>query len=107
MGRDLYVGNIPFEATEDDLRNLFSVAGEVKSIHLVTDARSGQFKGCGFVKMANAAQAKDAINCLDGALLENRPIVVSEARPQKPPESASEVEPAKPRRAKKPGRRRR
>jgi RNA recognition motif-containing protein len=84
MGRELYVGNIPYEATEFDLRRLFAVAGSVSSIHLITDPESGQFKGCCYIKMATADEAKEAINSLDGARLINRLITVSEARPQKP-----------------------
>lgn len=84
MARELYVGHISFEATEEDIRKLFSVAGRVTSVHLITDPRSGEFKGCGYVRMASAEEAKEAIVTLDGALLGNRVITVSEARPQKP-----------------------
>ncbi|WP_432822943.1 RNA recognition motif domain-containing protein [Trichloromonas sp.] len=83
---DIYVGNIPFEATEEDVRKLFEVAGKVRSIHLITDHISGKFKGCGFVKMADV-KARVVIDTLDGALLINRQIEVSEARPQKPGDS--------------------
>ncbi|KAF0220865.1 MAG: RNA-binding [Geobacteraceae bacterium] len=83
MGRELYVGKISFKATEDDIWKLFSVAGTVSSIHLITDSQTGQFKGCGYVKMATADEAKEAIDTLDGALLIDRVITVSEARPQK------------------------
>lgn len=84
MRRELYVGNIPYEATESDLRRLFAVAGTVSTIHLITDPVTGQFKGCGYVKMATPAEAAEAINSLDGALFMDRLITVSEARPQKP-----------------------
>lgn len=105
MARDVYVANIPFEATEDDLRNLFSVSGTVKSVRLLKDPRTGLFRGTAFVQMANAAEAKDAVVTLDGALLINRLISVSEARPKnlKP---ASEETPAKPDRRKPTGGRR-
>lgn len=83
MGRELYVGKISFKATENDIRRLFSVAGAVSSIHLITDPQTGQFKGCCYVKMATAEEAKEAIDSLDGALLIDRVITVSEARPQK------------------------
>lgn len=83
MGKDLYVTNISLEATEEDVRKLFSVVGKVAYIHLVTDAKTGQFKGCGYVKMASEADAKEAITTLDGARLINRIIAVCEARPQK------------------------
>jgi RNA recognition motif-containing protein len=84
MPRELYVGNIDFEATEEDLRRLFTVAGTVTAIHLITDPVSGQFKGCGYVKMSSDSEAKEAINSLDGALLLSRLLTVSIARPQKP-----------------------
>lgn len=83
MGRELYVRHISDKATENDLRKLFAVAGTVVSVHLITDPVTGQFKGCGFVKMASDSEAHDAIITLDGALLINRVIAVGEARPQK------------------------
>ena len=83
MSKDLYVRHIPAEATEEDLRKLFSVCGKVTYIHMVKDAKSGEFVGCAFVKMATEAEAKDAIAMLDEALLINRSILVSAARPQK------------------------
>lgn len=92
MARDVYVANISFEATEEDLRNLFSVSGTVKSVRLLNDPRTGLFRGTAFVQMANAAQAKDAIVTLDGALLINRVISVTEALPKKPRESTTDRE---------------
>jgi RNA recognition motif-containing protein len=73
-----------YEATEEDLRRLFSVAGTVQSVHLITDPVTGQSKGCGYVKMKSQEEAKEAIDCLDGALLIDRVITVSEAKEQKP-----------------------
>lgn len=84
MSRELYVGSLPFEATEEDLRHLFSVAGDVQSVHIITDRDSGKSKGCGYVKMTTESGAKEAINSLDGALFEHRIISVSIAREQKP-----------------------
>ncbi len=84
MARDVYVSNLAFEVTEEDLRNLFAVSGTVKSIRLLNDPRSGQFRGTAFVQMANAAEAKDAIVTLDGALLLKRLIRVTAALPKKP-----------------------
>ncbi len=100
MARDVYVANISFEATEEDLRNLFTVSGTVKSVRLLNDPRTGLFRGTAFVQMANAAEAKDAIITLDGALLINRVISVTEALPKKPRESTVESPPEqnKPRR---------
>ena len=84
MSKDLYVKNISADATEEDLRKLFSVSGKVTYIHMVKDAKSGQFVGCAYVKMSSEDEAKDAIVTLDGALLINRTIEVIVARPQKP-----------------------
>ncbi len=83
MGRELFVRHISDKATEDDLRRLFGVAGTVVSVRLLTDPETGRFKGCGFVKMANDAEAQEAITTLDEALLIDRVIAVSAARPQK------------------------
>jgi RNA recognition motif-containing protein len=83
MGKELYVRHISDKATENDIRKLFSVAGTVASVHLVTDPETGQFKGCAFVKMATDNDAQEAITTLDGALLINRVIMVGVARPQK------------------------
>ena len=84
MGKDLYVRSIPPEAGENDLRKLFGVCGKVTYIHLVKDAKTGEFVGCAYVKMASEAEARDALVTLDGALLINRTIAVSAARPQQP-----------------------
>lgn len=84
MGKQLYVTNISFQATEEDLRRLFTVAGTVKNIKLLADEKTGKFRGCGFVEMANAAQAKEAVECLDEALLIDRQLSVVEARPPEP-----------------------
>jgi RNA recognition motif-containing protein len=89
MRRELYVGSLPFETTEDDLRRLFSVAGTVQSVHLITDRDSGKSKGCGYVKMTTEEEAKEAINSLDGARIEGRLITVSEARELKPAKSGT------------------
>jgi RNA recognition motif-containing protein len=84
MGKELYIGSISARATETDIRKLFSVVGEVGSIHLITDVQTGEFKGCGYVKMTTDEDAREAIDTLDGALLVDRVISVSVARPQKP-----------------------
>ena len=82
MTKDLYVKNISPEATEEDLRKLFGVAGKVSYIHLVKDDKTGQFRGFGYVKMASEAEAKEAVTCLDGARLIDRIISVAPARPR-------------------------
>lgn len=83
MAKELYVGSISAKATEMDIRKLFSVAGTVTSIHLITDPQTGAFKGCGYVRMSTEEEVEDAVETLDGALLIDRVITVSIARPQK------------------------
>ena len=90
MAKELYIGHMSYEATEEDLRRLFAVAGSVTSVHIITDPQSGKSKGCGYVRMATDAEVKEAIESLDGALLIDRVITVSEARPQKPKPSRSD-----------------
>lgn len=84
MAKELYVGHLPYEATNDDLRRMFSVAGTVTSVHIITDPVTGKSKGCGYVRMASEDQLQEAIDCLDGALMDNMIISVSIAKPQKP-----------------------
>lgn len=82
-GKELYVGSLSYDVTEYELEKLFAVSGKVTSIHLITDAVTGEFKGCGYVRMSTEAEARDAIDSLDGALLIDRKITVSYANPQK------------------------
>lgn len=84
MGKQLYVTNISFQATEEDLWKLFSVAGKVKHVKLLADPVTGRSKGCGFVEMATAREMKEAIDTLDDCLLIDRQITVEEARPMPP-----------------------
>jgi len=83
MSKELYVGSLSLDVTEYDLEKLFSVSGRVTSIHLICDNKTGEFKGCGYVRMSSEAEAKDAIASLDGAMLIDRRITVSIANPQK------------------------
>ncbi len=83
MAKELYVGNLPYDATEDDLRRLFAVAGTVTSVHLITDSETGMSKGCAYVRMASEEALAEAIESLDGALMGERLITVNLARPQK------------------------
>ena len=83
MSKELYVGSLSYDVTEYDLEKLFSVSGRVTSIHLICDNKTGQFMGCGYVRMSSEAEAKDAIASLDGAMLIDRTITVSKANPQK------------------------
>jgi RNA recognition motif-containing protein len=82
MAKKLYVGNLPYNTSEDDLRDLFSPIGEISDIALITDRYTGQSKGFAFVEMPNDDAAADAISRLNGYTLGARQIVVNEARPR-------------------------
>lgn len=84
MAKKLFVGNIPYSSNEDDLKKLFSEAGTVESVAIITDRHSGRSKGFGFVEMATDEEAKKAIDAINGKELEGRALVVNEARPMKP-----------------------
>ncbi len=86
MEKKLYVGNLSFKATEDDVRELFSRSGEVESVKIITDMNTGSSKGFGFVEMATPEDAGKAIEALNGSSFMERTLVVSEARPQQPRE---------------------
>ena len=78
----LYVGNLPYSTTEDELRGMFAEFGEIASLRIVTDADSGRSKGFGFVELADDEQAKAAMSSLNGRDMQGRAIVVNEARPR-------------------------
>ena len=82
MGRKLYVGNLPFSATEESLESTFSQHGTVESVKLISDRDSGQSKGFGFVEMRTDAEAQAAISELNGMEFGGRSIKVNEAKPQ-------------------------
>ena len=82
MSKRLYVGNLAFSSTDHDIRSAFQEHGTVESVHLVTDRDTGQSRGFGFVEMADAAEAEQAIGALNGADLDGRALVVNEARPR-------------------------
>ncbi|MBT9538080.1 MAG: RNA-binding protein [Nitrospirota bacterium] len=82
MGNRLYVGNISFQASEDDLKELFSKAGTVASTKLITDAATGRPRGFGFVEMSSDEEAQKAIELLNNSSFLDRNIVVNEAKPQ-------------------------
>ncbi len=82
MGRKLYVGNLPYSATEDSLREAFSASGTVDSVHLITDRDTGQSKGFAFVEMASDGEAQRATQAMNGATLDGRQIKVNEAKPK-------------------------
>ncbi|HXX35912.1 MAG TPA: RNA-binding protein [Thermodesulfobacteriota bacterium] len=83
MNLKLYVGNLPFGASEEDLRKLFAEAGAVQSVKIVTDSYSGRSRGFGFVEMASQAEAEKAISLVNGKTFMDRTLIVSEAKPQK------------------------
>jgi len=82
MGRKLFVGNLAYAVTEDDLRELFSQAGACESASVVVDRDSGQSRGFGFVMMATAGEAERAKRQLDGTELKGRRLRVDEAQDQ-------------------------
>jgi cold-inducible RNA-binding protein len=82
MSTRLYVGNISFRATEDDVKDLFSQAGDVVSVKLIKDATTGRLRGFGFVEMASQEEAQKAISMMNGSSFMDRNIVVNEAKPQ-------------------------
>ncbi|MGK5088725.1 RNA-binding protein [Bdellovibrionota bacterium FG-2] len=86
MGKKLYVGNLPFSATDDVLKEVFTQVGTVESAKVITDRDTGRSKGFGFVEMATDAEAANAITKFNGADFEGRNITVNEAKPMVPRE---------------------
>jgi RNA recognition motif-containing protein len=84
MGRKLYVGNLPYSATEQVLHDTFSACGTVDSATTITDRDTGQSKGFGFVEMSSDSEAQKAIQELNGTSLDGREIKVNEAKPKAP-----------------------
>ena len=81
---NIYVGNLPFDATEADLRSLFSEYGDVTSAAVITDRDTGRSRGFGFVELADDAMGRKAVEELDGADMGGRRLNVNEARPRRP-----------------------
>ncbi|HET8938089.1 MAG TPA: RNA-binding protein [Polyangiales bacterium] len=79
MGNRLYVGNLSFQATEDTLREAFASCGEVTDVHIVQDRDTGRSRGFAFVTMSTDAEARAAIEKLDGTSLDGRALRVNEA----------------------------
>ncbi len=77
---NIYVGNLAYEVTEEELREEFAAFGEVSSVNIIKDKYSGQSKGFGFVEMPTLSEGQAAINGLNGKMLQNRTISVSGAR---------------------------
>ena len=84
METKLYVGNFPYDTTEEDLRNLFAQAGTVEAINLIKDRASGRSKGFAFVEMTNQSELEKAIQMFNNFLLKERPLAVNIARPREP-----------------------
>ncbi len=79
---NIYVGNLSYTLTEDELRAAFSEFGEVSSVNIIMDRMSGQSKGFGFVEMPNNSEADEAIKALNESALNGRNIKVNQARPR-------------------------
>ena len=79
---NIYVGNLSYEASEEDLKEAFEVFGEVETVKVIKDKYSGRSKGFGFVEMPDSADAQSAINGLNGKELKGRALNVNEARPR-------------------------
>ncbi|NYZ74507.1 RNA-binding protein [Candidatus Micrarchaeota archaeon] len=82
--KKLYVGNMPFSITQERLKEMFAVFGEVTEAIVIMDRRSGRSKGFGFVTMTDDAAADKAVADMNGKDMEGRPLTVSEARPMAP-----------------------
>jgi RNA recognition motif-containing protein len=78
----IYVGNMPYSVTEEDLKQAFEAFGQVESVTIIKDKMSGQSKGFGFVEMGSADQAQAAISGMNGKDLKGRKLNVNEARPR-------------------------
>ena len=79
---NIYVGNLPYSVTDEDLRTAFADFGEVASASVIMDRMSGRSKGFGFVEMPNNSEAEQAINALNESALSGRNIKVNQARPR-------------------------
>ena len=83
MGKKLYVGNIPFQASDEELTEFFSSVGQVDSVKIIIDMQTGQSRGFGFIEMATEDDAVKAISELNGKSFMDKTLVVNEARPQR------------------------
>jgi RNA recognition motif-containing protein len=84
MGKNIYVGNMSFDTSQDRLQELFEVHGEVTSVRVITDRNTGRPRGFAFVEMATDEAANAAIAALDGQDVDGRTLKVNEARPRAP-----------------------
>ncbi len=83
MSKTLYVGNLPYTSTVEELKDLFSEYESVEDVKVITDRYSGRSRGFGFVDFSSDEEAEKAIKDLNGHSIENREIVVNEARPRR------------------------
>lgn len=79
---NIYVGNLSYEITDDEVKDLFSPHGEIASVSIIKDKHSGESKGFGFVEMPNQAEAEEAIKALNESELKGRNIKVNQAKPK-------------------------
>ena len=84
MEKKLFVGNLPYEATEDQLKEAFSAHGTVESVRIITDKFSGRSKGFAFIEMSSEDEAQACIDKLNNSDFSGRSIIVNEARPMEP-----------------------
>ena len=82
VNQKIYVGNLPYSTTDQELQDLFATHGTVQSANVVTDRYTGRSRGFGFVEMGSAEEAQQAITALNGTEYEGRNLVVNEARPK-------------------------
>jgi len=82
MGKKLYVGNLSFNSSEQDLEDVFAEIGTVESVNIIEDRDTGRSRGFGFVEMSNDAEAQTAITELDGKEVDGRNLKVNEAKPR-------------------------
>ena len=83
MGRKLYVGNLPSSADQQSLTEIFGRCGTVDSVNVIADRDTGQNRGFGFIEMSSDSEAQKAIQELNGADCDGKPMMVNEAKPQK------------------------
>jgi RNA recognition motif-containing protein len=84
MAKNIYVGNLAWSSTADDLLELFQQHGKVARAQVITDRETGRSRGFGFVEMDDDAEAQKAIEALNGADYNGRPLTVNEAKPREP-----------------------
>jgi RNA recognition motif-containing protein len=81
---NIFVGNLPFTTTDQDLRQLFEPYGAVEAVRIMTDRETGRARGFGFVEMPDDGAAQTAIDALNGTSLAGRALTINEARPREP-----------------------